>query len=157
MKAFFNTSPIIFLYKLGILDRLVPALWDTVYITSAVADEVNDKNITDRPYFSHYHVQDKLAVMAMPESLHKGETESIISAIESGVYFLVLDDFKARRKAESLGIDTMGTIGVILLASQKSIISVEEAIKFLHDLREHSFWINEELFKKIIRQLKRKK
>lgn len=153
MKAFFNTSPIIFLSKLGILDRMLPALWEEVYITEAVIREIDDKSLTDRPYFTQYHVQDKLAVMAMPESLHKGETESIISAIESGVYFLVLDDFKARKKAESLGIDTMGTIGVILLAYKRSFIDINEAIQYLHHLREHSFWISEALFQKILKQL----
>jgi hypothetical protein len=43
MNSFFNTSPLIFLEKLKLIDRLLPKLWDKIYITTAVVQEVNDK------------------------------------------------------------------------------------------------------------------
>jgi predicted nucleic acid-binding protein len=153
MEAFFNTSPVIFLEKLGLLDKLLPKLWSEIYLTEAVINEIDDNRITERPYFKRYVVEDKIAVMAMPSALHRGEIESIIGAIETRVNFLVIDDFKARKKARSLGIETVGTIGVILLSFENGIISIEEAVRYLYELRKHSFWIDEGLFEEAIRRL----
>lgn len=43
MNPFFNTSPLIFLEKLGLIDKLLPKLWDKIYITTAVVQEINDR------------------------------------------------------------------------------------------------------------------
>lgn len=153
MHVFFNTSPVIFLEKLGLLDILLPQLWEKVYITGAVINEINDKEITGRTFFRKYSVKDKIAVKAMPSALHKGESESIIGAVETGVKFLIVDDIKAKKKAHSLGIETMGTIGVLLVAIKRGILSKKEAISYLQKLKEKSFWISESLLKQIIEGL----
>ncbi len=154
METFFNTSPIIFLNKLGLLEKLLPALWENIYITDAVIEEINDTKITGHRFFKKYHTGNEIAVLAMPAALHKGETESIIGAIESDIKRLVIDDSMARKKAHSLGIKTMGTLGVLLLATKKNLISADDAVKFFYDLRKHSFWISEKLFTEIIEKLK---
>ena len=154
MNPFFNTSPLIFLEKLGLIDKLLPKLWDKIYITTAVVQEINDRRITDQPFFQEYQVHNKVALMSLPSSLHKGEAESIIGAKETGTNFIVLDDMKARKRASSMGIRTMGTIGVILLSIEKKIMSIEEAITNLNKLKEESFWVSEELFTEIIGNLR---
>jgi len=155
MKAFFNTSPIIFLEKLGIMDTILPKLWDEIFLTGAVVKEINDSGIIDRSYFRQYQVRDKIAVLAMPQALHAGETETIIGAIETGVNYIVLDDSKARKKADSLGIKTLGTLGVLVVARMKKIITSNDAVKYLQELRKNSFWIEEKFYQQILRQLNR--
>jgi predicted nucleic acid-binding protein len=154
MKSFFNTSPLIFLEKLRLIDKLLPKLWDKIYITTAVVQEVNDKRITDQFFFQEYDIKNKVALMSLPSSLHKGESESIIGAIETGINFIVLDDLKARKKARSMGVRTMGTMGVFLFSVENKIMTAKEAIINLEKLREKSFWVSDELFDEIIRKLK---
>lgn len=153
MNSFFNTSPLIFLEKLKLIDRLLPKLWDKIYITNAVVQEVNDKGITDRFFFQEYNIKNKVALMSLPSSLHKGEAESIIGAIETGINFIVLDELKARKKARSMGVRTMGTMGVFLYSVEKKIMTAEEAIINLEKLRKKSFWVTDELFSEIIGKL----
>jgi predicted nucleic acid-binding protein len=154
MNSFFNTSPLIFLEKLKLIDRLLPKLWNKIYITKAVIQEVNDKQITDQFFFQEYNIKNKIALMSLPSSLHKGEAESIIGAIETGINFIVLDDLKARKKAGSMGVRTMGTMGVFLFSVENKIMTAEEAIINLETLRKKSFWVSDELFAEIIGQLK---
>jgi predicted nucleic acid-binding protein len=154
METFINTSPIIFLEKLGLLDKIVPELWESIRITTAVIDEINDAQITNQPFFKKYIVQNRIAVLSMPAKLHRGESESIIGALETGIKLLIIDDSSARKKADSLGIKTIGTIGVLILASKRRIISIEEAIGYLHELRKNSFWISGDFFDEIIEKLK---
>jgi predicted nucleic acid-binding protein len=99
-------------------------------------------------------IQNRIAVLSMPVNLHKGESESIIGALETGIKSLIIDDSRARKKADSLGIKTIGTIGVLMLASKRKIISIEEAIGYLHELRKSSFWISDDFFDEIIEKLK---
>ncbi len=155
MNPFFNTSPLIFLEKLRILDKLLPKLWNTIYIAEAVVQEINDEKITGQTFFQEYNIKNKVALMSLPSSLHKGEAESIIGAIETGINFIVLDDLKARQKARSMGVQTMGTMGLFLLSVEKNIITAEEAIINLENLREKSFRVSDELFDEIIGKLRK--
>jgi predicted nucleic acid-binding protein len=91
--------------------------------------------------------------MSLPSSLHKGEAESIIGAIETGINFIVLDELKARKKARLMGVRTMGTMGVFLYSVEKRIMTAEEAIINLEKLRKKSFWGTDELFSEIIGKL----
>jgi predicted nucleic acid-binding protein len=155
MNSFFNTSPFIFLEKLRLIDELLPKLWDKIYITKAVVQEVNDKKITDKIFFQEYNIKNKIALMSFPSSLHKGEAESIIAAIETGINLIVLDDLKARKKALSMGVRTMGTLGVFLLSVENKIMTPGEAIIYLEKLREKSSWVSDELFNEIFGNLKK--
>jgi len=154
MDVFFNTSPIIFLEKLDILDKLLPKLWDKIYIADAVIEEINDVRITNKPFFHKYTVKDKIALLAMPSMLHRGEIEAIIGAIETGTNYLIIDDLKGRKKAQSLGVKSLGTLGVILLSFRKGLLTMDDAIQCFYSLREHSFWIDNKLFNELIEKLK---
>lgn len=51
----------------------------------------------------------------------KGEASAIALALEVVDCTLILDDHKARRVAEKLGIEITGTLGVIIKARQKGL------------------------------------
>ncbi len=155
MNPFFNSSPLIFLDKLTLLDTLLPKLWNKIYIPKAVIQEINDTGITAKPFFQEYEVKNKVALMALPPALHKGEAEVIVGAMETGINFVVLDDMKARKRARSMGIQTMGTLGIFILAVEKKVMGAEEAVIYLDKLREQAFWVSDELFTEIIAKLRK--
>ena len=54
--------------------------------------------------------------------IDKGESSAIALAIETKGSTLILDDYKARKIAERLGIRFTGTIGVVIKAKLSGII-----------------------------------
>ena len=54
--------------------------------------------------------------------IDKGESSAIALALETPDSTVVLDDFRARKIAEQLGVNYTGTIGVIIKAKINSVI-----------------------------------
>lgn len=54
--------------------------------------------------------------------IDKGESSAIALALETPDCTVILDDYKARKIAERLGINITGTIGVIVKAKLRGII-----------------------------------
>ena len=54
--------------------------------------------------------------------IDKGESSAIALALETPDCTVILDDYKARKVAERLGINVTGTIGVIIKAKLRGII-----------------------------------
>jgi predicted nucleic acid-binding protein len=51
-----------------------------------------------------------------------GESESVVLYKELNANFLLVDDRKARKIAESLGINCIGTLGVLLTAKKRGLV-----------------------------------
>ena len=116
-----NASPLIGFERLERLD-LLEALTTHLLIPPAVQTEV----IGSRPVPPWIEVRP----LAQPFSSHvlssrlgAGEREAIALAVEVGDCVLLLDDLAARRAAQSLGIRVSGTVGLLIKAKQRGLIS----------------------------------
>jgi len=58
--------------------------------------------------------------------LHQGELEAIILAQELSADFVILDDLLARRKAQRLEINVIGTLGLLLLFEKRGLLTAEK-------------------------------
>lgn len=67
-------------------------------------------------------VADKYTQQLLEMQIDKGESSAIALALETPNSTLILDDYKARKIAELLGITFTGTIGVIIKAKLKGMI-----------------------------------
>ena len=56
------------------------------------------------------------------EHLHKGEAEAIVLAKEFSANLILLDDPKARATASHMGLERIGTIGILQLALKQGIL-----------------------------------
>ena len=73
----------------------------------------------------------------------KGEASAISLALETTDCTIILDDNKARRLAQQLGLNITGTIGVIVKAKQEGLI---HSIKpLLAKVKQTDFRLSEEL------------
>ena len=64
-------------------------------------------------------------------------------ALETPDCTIILDDYKARKVAERLGLEITGTIGIIIKAK---LIGIFPSVKpFLKKIRETDFWISDDL------------
>ena len=86
--------------------------------------------------------------------LYQGELETIVLAQEIAVDYVVLDDLLTRRKAQRLGLDVMGTLGLLLFLEKRSVLSAEQAWRKIRQLTEqHSMYLSPQLLQQIKIQL----
>ena len=88
-------------------------------------------------------VKDKYRQQLLEMQIDKGESSAIALAIETPDSTVILDDYKARKIAQQLGIIYTGTIGVIIKAKLKEIIP---SIKpFLEKIKQTDFRLSSEI------------
>ncbi|RLD65082.1 MAG: DUF3368 domain-containing protein [Bacteroidetes bacterium] len=165
IKAIVNASPLI---ALSIIRQfnLLKQIFNEIYIPKAVADEilaaeskkhfaVNElKQAINNDIFKVYTVKDSKFVGKLFGKLHKGELEVIVGAKELDVDFAVIDEIAARRLAKILGVDTIGTIGILMLAKEKGYIPHLKPL--LLELKSNKFRLSDKLMKKILLDVKEK-
>lgn len=61
----------------------------------------------------------------------KGEREAIALAKELGADLLLADDRAARNAAATLGIRTTGTLGILLIASERKLVPLSQSLSML--------------------------
>lgn len=118
-----DTSPLIFLTKLGRLE-LLRAEARTICVPQAVIDEIRAKPdeaaqlVEDAvlDWLVIRHVSNRQAVEILLADLGSGEAETIILAKELGADKVVMDDLDARRFARRVGLELIGTLGLLLAA-----------------------------------------
>lgn len=133
----FDASPLIALGKAGMLTLAVDLRIDGL-IPEAVADEIRAGDETDpaklwlagRPPFAIVNVSVLPAVAAW--GLGNGETAVISHATHTPGAEAVLDDRAARACARTFGVQTRGTLGLLVLAKREGVIeTVRPAIDAL--------------------------
>ena len=134
-----DTSCLIILTKIGEID-LLRQLYKTVTITQDISLEYGE-NLPE--WFEVQQVKDHYRQQLLEMQIDKGEASAIALALETSDNIVILDDWKARKVAERLGISVTGTLGVIIKAKNTGIIP---SIKpYLDKIRETNFRISEEL------------
>ena len=74
-----------------------------------------------------------------------GESEAIIYTEENKADILLMDEDAGRRVAKSLGIRVRGTVGMLLLAYDKKLISAEDVKATMEKLRNENRRISNQL------------
>jgi len=113
-----DTSCFIVLSNIGeleILQKVYSKIITTIDIVSEYGEALPD-------WVEIRNASDKYRQQLLEMQIDKGEASAIALALENPGCTLILDDYKARKLAERLGIDITGTIGVIIKAKLKGII-----------------------------------
>jgi len=152
--AICNTSPLLYLHRIGALDWL-PKLFNEVWITSGVKKEleIGQQKGYDVPKPGNYEWIIVVEPQSMPSEwlsidLGMGELSVMALALENSEKIILLDDALARRHAKAAGLTVWGTLKVLLEAKSKGIA---ESIKPLLDrLEEQGMWLSEEIRHRIL-------
>ncbi len=123
-----NTSPIQYLYQLGLL-HVLEQLTKRVTVPPAVVDElaagraagVNLPDLSVLPWVS-VKAPASAAVLPLVTDLGPGETEVLALALEMRDAVAVIDDGLARRVAQTLHIRFTGTLGLLLDAKRAGLL-----------------------------------
>ena len=134
-----DTSCLILLDKIGELE-LLNKLFGTIITTSEVAQEFGQL-LPD--WFEIKQANDKNYQSIIETSVDKGEASAIALALELEDCLLIIDDLKGRKFATQLGINIIGTIGVIVDAKLAGLITSVKPI--LKKIKETNFRITDSL------------
>ena len=162
MIAIVNSSPLIYLGKLGLLN-LLQRLFDQVMTVEVVKQEVLDATAAEYPAlidaFSNWlEVSDveesHLSLRLREMNLHKGEVEALVLAYQVNEQrkesVIIIDDLAARDVARALGLRMTGTVGIILRAVKNEFLTKHEALgKIRYLVEDTSFRMSTSLYSKV--------
>ena len=134
-----DTSCLIILSKIRELE-LLQQLFGNIVTTPEIAAEFDE---TLPGWVEIISVQDKRKQQLFELQVDYGEASALALALEIENSSVIIDDYKARRLAQTLNIAYTGTIGIIILAKQKGIISSIKPI--LEKIKETNFRISADL------------
>ena len=151
-----NTTPLIGLAKLGHLS-LLSEFFGAITIAPSVNEEI--RRAPNRPgaqeiqkisWVQVRSIDDQTKVDYLRVDLDPGEAEVLVLAQELAADWVLLDESKARLAAEMLGLRTVGTLGLLLLAKRRGLI---EAVRPLLDrLRAEKFYISDRLYENVLQE-----
>jgi predicted nucleic acid-binding protein len=127
-----NTSPLINLAGVGLLD-LLPQLYGDIWVPEVVLAEyvakanVSDPQLDTLPWLQTKHGSIEQSLRAI-RGLGLGEAAAISLAISSAARITLLDDRLGRRIAIERGLPIVGSLGVLLRAKREGIIPMVEPI-----------------------------
>jgi len=142
-----NASPLILLSKINLAD-LLPKLFTEVVVPSAVWQEIirGGENDPAAQTLLSLRVERVTVEAVAPEilvwNLGDGESDVLTFALANQGHRAVVDDKAARSCARSVGINILGTGGLLVLAKRRGF--VQSVRTELQRLIEAGLWISAE-------------
>lgn len=155
LKVVSNSSPLIHLGKIGLLELLAEQ-FDRILIPRAVwqeaveegGDEPDAKSIASANWIEVQDVHPSPLLTTLSTLLDKGEAEAIVLAIEIGADLILLDESDARKIAEIYNLRKTGLLGVLIKAKRQGRI---QSLKvYLEELRNTGFHLSEQVYNEIL-------
>jgi uncharacterized protein len=157
MTVICNATPLINFAAINRLD-ILEAVFGKVIIPNAVYDETTElsfpsaKIIIEATKFDWLMVYNfPLTISNFPPELDAGEREVIALAIKSNIFKVLLDEKKARQVSLDIGLQVIGTIGTLLLAKDKQVITKVAPLldAMINDAR---YWVSKSLYQDVIQR-----
>ncbi|MBK9017688.1 MAG: DUF3368 domain-containing protein [Saprospiraceae bacterium] len=141
-----DTSCLIALYDIGEME-LLAKIFNEVWVTPEVEREFNP---TLPIWILVKTVQNQALKTDFEKLVDPGEASAIALAVESPGSRLLLDDKQGRKLAASQKLPFIGTLGLLLEAKEKGVIS--EVGRYLDKLLAAEFWIAEDLRNEVLKK-----
>lgn len=129
-----DASPLIILGKIGLLE-ILPQLAEELTVPQGVALEIHAGPAGDparaflaKPQGLAVHQVSAIAGKVAAWDLDRGESEVLSLALEHPGCEAIVDDRAARNCALALGIVYRGTLGVLLLAHRRGLVSDPDSV-----------------------------
>jgi predicted nucleic acid-binding protein len=140
-----DTSCLIILKKINHLEILTK-LYSKVWVTPEVLHEFGEELVG----IEVRRASDNNLIQVFSRMVDLGEASALALAIETKNSLLILDDKKARKLAETLGLTTTGTLGVLLKAKRSGYI--QSMTDVLTSLNTTDFRISDRIVKEILKE-----
>jgi len=152
--AIFNTSPLVYLHRIGALDWL-PRLLGAIWTPHAVVIELSEGrrrgyDVPDPQDLAWLRLVDPQVIPSewLTLDLGAGELAAPALALENQESIVVLDDALARRIATAAGLPVWGTLRVLFEAKSQGL--VEEIAPLVTRLIDSGMWISDDVRRRIL-------
>ena len=160
MDAICDTSPLIFLVKIGRINVL-QKLYTSISIPPAVQSELYTNLSSDEILIRELIKQGSITVVTaspqslemVPEELGSGEEEALALMHDMHRAILITDDSQARTYCRAHSFQVTGTIGVLVEAYYRKIIPPSE--DDIDHLIEAGMWLSEPFYHRIINEIEK--
>ena len=144
------------IFSLALVDKLaiLESLFERVFIPKAVWEEITRDETKPFHQVTFNFFKDKVKEITGRNDLtfimDYGESEAVKLYNEMAADFLLIDDKKARLLAENLGVQCVGTIGILSIAKERGLVSELRPLfhMFLNNKRYYSIRILDEILTK---------
>ena len=143
-----DASCIIALEDIGEL-KILKELFSNIVITDIVREEIHAQLPEWIYVSSDYEEKDKKILELEVDS---GEASAIALALKNPGSRIILDERRGRKLAKRLGLKVIGTIGLIIRAKEKGIITSGKVV--LEKLEKHGFWLSAKMKQDLLKKLK---
>jgi predicted nucleic acid-binding protein len=134
----------------GGLANLLPRLFSEIAVPDGVFEEVTAgrpadsaaKALPETPWIRRVEVG-AIAPEVLVWNLGVGESEVLSLALADRSYVAMIDDRAARNCARTLGIQTLGTGGALVLAKRRGLIPSVSVV--LQQLVDAGLWLSDEI------------
>jgi len=153
-EAISNTSPLLYLYRIGVIEWL-PELFNEIWTPMAVVLELEEgqRKGYDVPNPHDYSWLQVIEPRSVPSEwltldLGPGELSTMALALEHPSQVVILDDSLARKIAQAAGLQVWGTLRVLLEAKSQALTgSIRPHIDRLQDA---GMWISASVRQRIL-------
>ncbi|NET57983.1 MAG: DUF3368 domain-containing protein [Symploca sp. SIO2E6] len=153
-RAISNTSPMLYLHRIGKLDWL-PEIFAEILVPSAVVNELREGRPRgyDCPDLSIYTWLQVVEPISIPANLTVGdlglgEQTAIALTLENSGFVVLLDDGLARSTAQALGLTVWGTLKILLTAKSQGL--TEQIMPLVDQLQDSGMWISDDIRSRVI-------
>lgn len=154
-----DTTPLISLMKLGHLE-LIKKLFGKIIIPQAVYNELvcdvrfqsEGQQIKNASYISvvKYENEHSLNLLRRSSGLDLGESEAILLADDLNASFILMDEAKGRQVANQMGLELLGTIGILMIAYKEHLLNKQDIYDCIYVLKSAERRISDKLYQQLI-------
>lgn len=117
-----DASPLIALDSINKLE-LLPLLYKQVLIPPRVYEEAGTNSLHAVSWLTVVPVEDNPFIIdLLAQGLDRGEAEAIALALQVKAQKLIIDERRGRSVAERLGLELIGTLGLLVKAKQAHLV-----------------------------------
>ena len=155
-----DASPLIFLGKVRRLDLLDKAVGGDVHLPESVHREVMLPGLdpAEAEYLAEFLKTCTIEAVRQPRqfarAMSAADNDALTLALRHRATFLLCDDRVTRLAAETEGIRSLGTLGILLRSLRQKATTPAETRALLERLiRSHSFRIGIELYRAVLEEI----
>ncbi|HKP87939.1 MAG TPA: DUF3368 domain-containing protein [Blastocatellia bacterium] len=148
-EAISNTSPLLYLYRIGVLDWL-PKLFSEIWVPNAVIAELmagreKGYDVLNPGEYNWIQIIDPISLPSewLSLDLGAGELAVMALALENRSRIVLLDDALARHIAQAAGVEVWGTLRILLEAKSQGLAGAIGPL--LSNLQNAGMWISNEI------------
>ena len=116
-------------------------------VNEKYSEEAQQINSSDFIHVTSMEDRKSVYLLQRAAGLDLGESEEIVYAEDNNADLLLVDEASGRRVAKSMGIEIMGSVGILVSAFRKGLLSEDEANDAFRRIRNAERHISERLIK----------